>query len=652
MITVWERRSYKKDAVTGRDVPDESKRIPLLTYKNPRPAKWPQADYIVGNPPFLGTAKMREIFGDGYAETLRSTYPDVPESADFVLYWWHKAADLARGGKVLRFGLITTNSLRQTFARRVVQAHLTATPPLSLAFAIPDHPWVEAADGAAVRIAMTVGASREHSGRLLEVAAEKPTDDGSEIVTFTEASGRILSDLTIGTDASACNPLQANESLVSRGVQTIGNGFVVSNAQAREWMRFDKNNAKFLKPFLNGKDLTSTPRDVWVIDFFANSQEVALKTAPTLYQHLLVTVKPERDQSNRQSYRQNWWVLGEPQPMLRRMIADLTRYIVSPVTAKHRFFIFLTSNFLPDQALNVFAFDDAFLLGVLSSSIHVMFALAVGGTLEDRPRYNNSVCFDPFPFPDCTEPQRDRIRKIAEELDAHRKRVQAQHPGLTLTGMYKVLEKLRTKAAVVGRVPAPGLPNAVGPVPSPGVSPSLALTPKEKEIHDKGLVSILKQLHDDLDAAVFDAYGWPPTLTDAEILERLVALNAERAKEETQGKIRWLRPDYQIPLISKSPNPNSTLNLPEEKDTTKELGPKSKIKNPATAGSKMPWPKTLPERAKAIESALRSASGPITAETLAKQFLRGKPADITEILETLCTLGHAKRAKEKDAYIA
>ena len=110
---------------------------------------------------------MRQDLGDGYAETLRATYPEVPESADFVLYWWHKAAELARAGRAKRFGLITTNSLRQTFARRVVQAQLSAKPPLSLLFAIPDHPWVDTAEGAAVRIAMTVGTAGDTSRRIV-----------------------------------------------------------------------------------------------------------------------------------------------------------------------------------------------------------------------------------------------------------------------------------------------------------------------------------------------------------------------------------------------------------------------------------------------------------------------------------------------------
>ena len=178
--------------MTGRQVPDETKRVPLLTYVNPRPAEWPAADYLVGNPPFLGTARMREDLGDGYAETLRATYPAVPESADFVMYWWHKAAELVRAGKAKRFGFITTNSLRQTFIRRVVQTQLEASPPLSIVFAIPDHPWVDTSEGAAVRIAMTVGVAGKPRGRIcLEVTDEKPQEDGSSQVTL---SGRMWED--------------------------------------------------------------------------------------------------------------------------------------------------------------------------------------------------------------------------------------------------------------------------------------------------------------------------------------------------------------------------------------------------------------------------------------------------------------------------
>lgn len=206
------------------------------------------------------------------------------------------------------------------------------------------------------------------------------------------------------------------------------------------------------------------------------------------------------------------------------------------------------------------AIDDAFALGVLSSRIHVCWALAQGGTLEDRPRYNKTRCFETFPFPSCTPDQQQRIRELGEQLDAHRKRQQAAFPELTMTGMYNVLEKLRAGEA---------------------------LTAKDKIIHEQGLVSVLKQLHDDLDAAVADAYGWPADLPDDEILSRLVALNAERAAEESTGQIRWLRPDFQnktakqITIPLSSPNPEHRNQHPKP--------PGRQIYRPKCASSAKPF---------------------------------------------------------------
>lgn len=110
-------------------------------------------------------------------------------------------------------------------------------------------------------------------------------------------------------------------------------------------------------------------------------------------------------------------------------------------TAKHRTFQFLGSDLAPDNMLICVASADAFHLGVLSSGVHVVWALATGGTLEDRPRHNKSRCFEPFPFPVATATQEARIRDLAERLDTHRKRQQAAHPALTPTGLYNVLEK-------------------------------------------------------------------------------------------------------------------------------------------------------------------------------------------------------------------
>ena len=607
--SVWDRRSMKTDTVTGREVPDETKRVPLLTYANPRPATWPEADFIVGNPPFMGDKLMRDDLGDGYVETLRATYPEVPESANFVMYWWHKAAALVSEQKAKRFGLITTNAISQTFNRRVVQAHLTGKYPFSLAFAIPDHPWVDTADGAAVRIAMTVGVSGEGAGELLEIGNETPQDDGSAKVTFTTRTGRIQADISIGASLTTMPHLKANQLLNSNGMMLAGSGFIVTADEAKGiGLGKVQGLGKHIRPYRNGKDLTDEPRAVLVIDLFGFTEREVREKFPAVFQHVLNNVKPERDANRRPKMRLNWWLFGEPRKGFRSASEGLSRYIATVETSKHRFFIFLDSAILPDHKLNVFALDDAFYLGVMSSRIHCAFALAAGSVLEDRPVYLQSRCFLPFPFPLCGEKEKTSIRELAESLDAHRKKVQAKH-GVTLTGLYNVLEKIRAGET---------------------------LTEKEKFVHDRGLVSTLKSLHDDLDAAVSAAYGWPASLTDAEILERLVALNAERAAEEARGVIHWLRPEYQ----AKGQQEIILETRPSAKGKTK---PKAA---PAKPKGKAPWPKSLPDRMHAVETALHAAAAPIAPADLAAQFARAKPAEVAEILKTLETFGRARRAGE------
>jgi hypothetical protein len=271
---------------------------------------------------------------------------------------------------------------------------------------------------------------------------------------------------------------------------------------------------------------------------------------------------------------------------------------------RRRAFQFVDASVLPDNKLVVLTLEDAFVLGVVSSRIHVVYSLAAGSWLGvgNDSVYAKSRCFDPFPFPLCDEAEKVRIRKLAEEIDVHRKRAQTQHD-LALTDIYAVLDKMRA-----GEVLAPG----------------------EKQIHDQGLISVLKQLHDDLDAAVFAAYGWPATLTDAEILTRLVTLNAERAAEEKRGIIYYLRPEYQA-------RGQKELALPE-----REAKPAKKAKTKTAARkTKTPWPAALHDRVEAVQTALHAATAAVTAEELAKQFSRAKPEAVEEILKTLVTLGRA-----------
>jgi type II restriction/modification system DNA methylase subunit YeeA len=628
---VWDRRTFKTDPVTGREIPNEQAVRPLDTFVNPRPAVWPQADFIVGNPPFLGTKRMREDLGDGYVETLRSVYTNtVEDNADFVMYWWHKAAELTLDGRCRRFGFITTNSIRQTFNRRVV--HHALLQGVSLRFAIPDHPWVDTADGAAVRVAMTVGAlsyKLPPSGMLAEdvppdpsalagdlylVTSETPIDDGSSEIQLNHLRGRIGSALGIGAELEGMNALTSSDGVCGLGVALHGSGFILEPDDAKN---IRKHGAKVIKPYMGGSDLLHSSRERYLIDFSFMSEDDARKANAFAYERVLTHVRPERIVNRREAIKRLWWRFGWERPEIRKALIGLPRFIATTETAKHRVFQFLDAEILPDHMVIIIASDDAFHLGVLSSRLHIVYALAAGGTLEDRPRYNKTRCFDPFPFPDCTEKQKSKIRALAEEFDAHRKRAQAKH-GLGLTDIYNVLEKVRAGEA---------------------------LTTKDKALHDAALVSTLKQLHDDLDAVVADAYGWPWPLPDAEILERVVALNTQRAAEEAKGHIRWLRPDYQKPLFAGTKQ--SSLALTDAEPAAASSG-KSKIKNPK---SKIPWPKTMAERAKAIESALAAATHPITSTELTAQFSRAKEPEVREILETLVALARAHPGDTKGTFV-
>ena len=612
-VTRWDGHTTKTSPVTGEDVPDETARIETYRYSNPRPADWPETDFIVGNPPFLGGNSIRAELGDGYAEAIWAARPHIPGGADFVMHFWDHAAELVRLGKARRFGLITTNSITQTFSRRVIEHHMNAKKSLALAFAVPDHPWLKSADKAAVRIAMTVGVPGPSQGYLFSSIAEHGLNTDQPMVEFEVRQGVIWSNFTIGADLSSANALVANEGMALRGICLIGKDFMVSPDKARALGYGTENELEQrIRPYFNGRDITASPRGALVIDLLGLEESEVRVKFPSVYQWLLERVKPERDQSQRESYRKLWWVFAEPRKELRPAIKDLFRFVVTPMTAKHRFFVFLDGESLPDQGLVPIASDDASFLAVLSSHVHVTWALAAGGRLGigNDPRYNNSRCFDPFPFPDPDDPTKQRLRELGERLDAFRKERQAEHPDLTMTGMYNVLERLRELDA------------------DPSAEP---LSDKEKAIHEKGLVSVLRQIHGEIDAAVFDAYGWPHDLAEEEILERLVALNRERAEEERRGQVRWLRPDYQIPKFGKG------LETGEQVEAEMDV--------PAIAAQAPRWPSKLPEQIRLVREELSRAQGPMAADDISKAFKggRNRAEKVTELLESLAMLGQVRK---------
>ncbi|MGY6570545.1 MAG: type IIL restriction-modification enzyme MmeI, partial [Salinarimonas sp.] len=531
---------------------------------------------IIGNPPFIGGKDMREELGDGYTEACRKARPQVPGGADFVMHFWDEAAVrlLRKSSKgsdnpLIRFGFITTNSITQTFSRRVIERHLEAREPLSLVYAIPDHPWLKAPDKAAVRIAMTVCERGRHEGVLETVTEEADLRTDTPRVELARRTGMIRAKLTLGVDLSQARALAANEALCSRGVVLHGAGFMVTPREAKTLGlgRIEGLDAH-IRDYRNGRDLAGRPRGVKVIDLYPLAREEVEARFPAVYQHVLERVKPERDQNNMKFRRENWWWFGATHKELRAFLDGLPRYITTIETAKHRFFQFLDGEVRPDNMLVAIGESRAETLAVLSSRLHVRWMLAIGGTLENRPRYNKSKIFDPFPFPPCLDPRlpenhpqaalRASLRKLGEKLDAFRKERIAAHSFITMTGLYNALEQLRLRAA--GLVEEP-------------------MSEAERDFHEAGLISVLAEIHDEIDAAVLAAYGLehlapaligqpgattplaqekPAKLAAAEeeLLSALVALNQERQREEQQGRVRWLRPDFQIPrLAHKLPEP-------------------------------------------------------------------------------------------------
>ena len=607
LITRWDGISTKKHAATGEEVPDETKRVSVFRYENPTTAIWPSCNFVVGNPPYLGARTIRLALGDDYLEALREASVGVPDNADYVMHWWDHAANLLASNNLRAFGLITTNSIRQEFSRKVIQGHLERDKKLTIRYCIPDHPWVDIATGAAVRVAFTVVDQREGHGRLETVMTESPGEYGEVDVTLSTAEGEISSALTLGANITSATALEANSLLCCVGYQLTGTGFVVTEETAKSLINSDQWS--IIRPLLSGRDILQKARNLYAIDLFGFTEEEVRRSYPRVYQWVLTRVKPERDQNRDSASNERWWLFARPRAEFRPALKNIKRCIVTSLTAKHRTFSFVPADVICDSTTVMIALDDPAYLGILNSSVHQIWALHAGGTLEDRPRYNKNSCFDPFPFPDLTPDTEVRIRLLGEQLDKHRKDRQALHPELTITSMYNVLEKLRSNEA---------------------------LNEKDKDIHEKGLVSVLKKIHDDLNAAVFSAYGWPEAISQEEILVRLVGLNHERAAGEKRGAVRWLRHNYQL-----SASGVAKMGVQEDMELTTAPS-KEKAK-------KIAWPTALPEQFQAVRTALASSGAPVSASALAKSFSRAKTERLGEVLAALVALGKA-RVVESDKY--
>ena len=468
-------------------------------------ASWPAAEAIVGNPPFLGDKKQLAELGDAYVETLREIYAGrVPGGADLVCYWFEKARAQIETGQSKRAGLVATNSIRGGANRKVLERIQQSSTIFN---AWSDLEWVN--EGAAVRVSLICLGDND----LPIMLNDQPV---------TEIYADLTSSSNHSVDLTQAQPLAENA-----GVSFIGttkNGpFTIPGDLAREWLSLPNPhncpNSDVLRPWVNGMDITRRYSDTWIIDFGVDMPEVPAAFYEAPFEYVLKHVKPTRENIRRGAYRQYWWRYAEARPGLRRAIAPLSRFMATSMVSKHRFFVWLPKIKIPENLVVVIARSDDTTFGILHSRFHELWALRLGSSLEDRPRYTPTTCFETFPFPAGLTPNLPASDYAADPC--------AQAIAEVACRLNELRENWLNPPQWVDRVPEilPGYPDRLIP------KPEFAAELKKRTLTNlyNQRPAWLANAHRVLDEAVAAAYSWPADLSDEAILQRLLALNRERA---------------------------------------------------------------------------------------------------------------------------
>ncbi|MEX2173054.1 MAG: DNA methyltransferase [Pirellulaceae bacterium] len=523
--------------------------LDLSDPEHPKEPEWPAAEFIVGNPPFLGDKLMRGGFGDDYVDALRSLYGErIPAQSDLCCYWFEKGRKAIERKRANRCGLLATQGIRGGANRAVLQ-RIAQTG--SIFFAESDREWI--LDGANVHVSM-VG-----------------FDDGTESVCILDRANvvRINPNLTATADITAARAIGKNAEIGFIGVSMHGD-FDVDEVFGASLLDASGNptrnaNSDVVRPILNAIAITRRDDRRWVVAFPPSLSEVESAHYEQPFEYVKKRVKPIREQNRRSTYRQRWWVHGEARPAMQLALFRLNRYVVTPRVSKHRLFVWVEGVILPSDATVAFARDDDYFFGVLHSHPHELWALKLGTRLETRPRYTPTTCFETFPFPEPTDEQRQAIAAAAAELDQLRtnwlnppewtRTEILEFPGSTDGPWARFIDSrpllpegalLGEKASPHGKRQAaeadqlaaqvpPGRRNLLGTVRYPRLVPLDEAC--AKELKKRTLTNLYNQrpawldlAHKKLDEAVFAAYGWPPSLTDDELLAKLLALNLERSR--------------------------------------------------------------------------------------------------------------------------
>ncbi len=475
----------------------------------PQRAEWPEADVVVGNPPFLGAGKHLRELGDEYTAKLRQAYKGkVPESADLVSYWF--AQCVQHSSQLKRIGLVASNSIRSSGSNVPIQEF---AKNFQIFCAWSDLPWV--VEGAAIRVSLVCGA---------RIPTDMITLDGIQVEYISPA---------LSLTANKPIKFHAQRNIIFRGPPKIG-PFDVPGSEARNWLQTPLNpngepNSNVLRPLWIANDVVRRNSDRWIIDFVdMTKEEAALYEIP--FRHTYDHVRPVRESNRRVARRENWWLHGETIPALRKAMSLHERIIVTPMVSKHRIFRWMPVAVLPDQRLMAICRNDDVTFGVLHSRFHENWTLencSWHGAGND-PVYNAGNVFETYPFPKGLTPD----IPAADYADDPR----AQAIATAAARLDELRENWLNPADLVRREPevVPGYPDQILPVDADAA----------KELKKRTLTNLynarpawLDHAHAALDEAVAEAYGWgndwrAGVLTDDEMLARLFRLNQERAAAE------------------------------------------------------------------------------------------------------------------------
>ena len=498
--------------------------IDLSDPDNPKEPEWPEADVIVGNPPFLGSRKTRGELGDEYIDRLQKLYgTKIPDGADLCCYWFDLARRQLELGKATAAGLLATQAIRKGSSRAVLDR---IAEHQNIFFAVSNQEWI--LDGAAVRISIVGFAN----------GARDATLDGRSV-------DRINADLTAGADCTEAQPLTANSGQAFQGAINSG-AFDIPDEQARDFLVTPSPNGRpvsdVIRPWINGNAITKRDGRLWIIDFGIGTSEADASRYEAPFDYLRTNVRPQRDKTKyAPSSKYPFWQLWNPRQEMRAAIAPLSRYIATARVSKHRTFVFVDRVVFPDARLVAIATDRDDVFGVLHSRCHEVWAIANASRhgIGNDPTYNSTTCYQTFPFPEPTAAQRDAIAAAAKELDTLR------------SNWLNPPEWTREEVLTFpGSVDGPWAryvtePNAkgIGTVRYPRVVP--ADDAAAKKLAKRTLTNLYNErptwldlAHKRLDEAVFAAYGWPADLSDDDLLARLLALNLQLAGPKASDKKR------------------------------------------------------------------------------------------------------------------